>query len=57
MLEKNGLPLLSTKDISEIRRGKVPEKLAAPPWELSLKEAEEMLDSLLGYKDEEDENV
>ena len=49
MLEKNGLLPVTTAEITQIRKGTVPERLAKEPWNLNLKEAEEMLDEVLGY--------
>ncbi len=49
MLEKNGLLPVTTAEIAQIRKGTVPERLAKEPWNLNLKEAEEMLDEVLGY--------
>ncbi len=49
MMEKNGLLPVTMEEIRQIRKGIVPKRLADPPWELNLKEAEEMLDEIFDY--------
>lgn len=56
-MEKNGLLPVTMDEVRKIRKGEVPDRLAAPPWELNLREAEEMLAELFGYTEKVDEET